>query len=297
MTDLNPALGLEVPRAHAPGSVKWHGRPIAELTPLASCKGRGIGRGCFVVGSGPSLADVDLARLDDHACFAVNGAIAGYAGLHRRPTHYVITDPDFVQHRFHLVEAAFAARPFFFLSAAAISAICEHDPSLLSCTPIALIETHFCRYGEPRLQPHEIERLVATHDALRALSWRIGFSRDIEIGLFSAHTVAYYPIQIASYMGFSEVYLLGVDLGSAGTQIRFYERNGAARPSRMDRDLEKYILPSFEVLAQVCREAPDFRVFNLSATSRLPAETIPRLSLADALERAALLRGGKERRQ
>lgn len=287
MTELNPALELEVPRSHAAGSIRWRGCQIAELVPLARSRDQGLGRSCFVIASGPSLADVDLTKLDDHACFAVNGAIARYAGLHKGPSHYVITDPDFIEHRFHLVEAAFATKPFFFLSAAAISAICERNPSLLSRSPVSLIETHFCRYGEARLEPHEIEQLVATHDSLHASSWRIGFSRDIEVGLFSAHTVAYYPIQIASYMGFSEVYLLGVDLGSTGAQVRFYELAGSARPSRMDRDLDKYILPSFAVLAQVCREAPDFRVYNLSAISRLPAETIPRLGLDEALNRAA----------
>lgn len=287
MTELNPALELEVPRTNASGSIRWRGCRIAELVPLTHTREQGKGHSCFVVASGPSLGEVDLTRLGDHACFGVNGAIARYAGLRRGPSHYVITDPDFIRHRFHLVEAAFATRPFFFLSAAAISSICERNPALLSRTSVSLIETHFCRYGEPRLEPHEIEHLVATHDTLSASSWRIGFSRDIEVGLFSAHTVAYYPIQIASYMGFSEVYLLGVDLGSTGAQVRFYERAGSARPSRMDRDLNKYILPSFAVLAQVCREAPDFRVFNLSPISRLPAETIPRLSLDEALKRAA----------
>lgn len=291
MADLHPDFSLIRPAGIHPGAVCWHGAEVGVLKPLAALKGVGRARGCFVVASGPSLATVNMGDLAGHASFAVNGAIARYDGNGPGPSYYVITDPDFVEHRFPLVEAAFAARPCFLLSAAAMSAICERSPSLFRDAEVSLIETHFCRYGQRRLEEPQIEALVAEHETLHAASGRIGFSCDAELGLFSAHTVAYYPIQIACYMEFAEVYLLGVDLGGSGDQVRFYERVGSARPSRLVRDLEKYILPSFAVLKRVTETHPEFRVYNLSASSRLPVELVPRLSLDAALAQAAALRG------
>ena len=289
MADLHPDFSLVLPASSRLGAVCWRGVEVGVLKPLARLKGIGRGRGCFVVASGPSLATVNVGALAGNASFAVNGAIARYDANTPGPNYYVITDPDFVEHRFPLVEAAFAARPYLLLSAAAMSAICERSPSLFRKADVSLIETHFCRYGQPRLKEPQIEALVAAHKTLHASSARIGFSCDAELGLFSAHTVAYYPIQIACYMGFSEVYLLGVDLGGSGNQIRFYERVGSARPSRLGHDLEKYILPSFSVLKRVTEAHPGFRVYNLSASSRLPAELVPRLTLDAALSRAAAL--------
>lgn len=285
MADIHPRFTL---RDHADGgrTAHWHQQTVAQLTPLQPLRASQRSESCYVLASGPSVADLDLGFIGDRALFGVNGAIAKLlrsdAALPRF-SHYVITDPDFVENRFELVRAVFAARPHLFLSAAAMSAICEREPMLLGQTPVSLIETHFCPYGKPRLSPAEIEALVARAPALTASSWRIGFSRDMELGLFSAHTVAYYALQIAAYIGFRNVFMLGTDFGSRGEQVRFYEGQGSARPSRMARDFDKFIRPSFEVLQQVCAADPTFQVYNLAADSRLPATIIPKLTPAESL--------------
>jgi hypothetical protein len=59
--------------------------------------------GCFVVGSGPSLQNVDLAALAGAATFGVNGTILKFLADGLQPTYYAITDPDFFQTRFEMV--------------------------------------------------------------------------------------------------------------------------------------------------------------------------------------------------
>ena len=281
MADLHPRFALA--NNGRERDIVWRGRRIAALVPLSAWRDAAREACCYVLASGPSMQAVDLAALGDAPAFGVNGAIAKFRDHpDMAPHYYVITDPDFVAHRFHLVAAAFARAPHFFLSAAAMSAICEQDPQLLATAPVSLIETHFCPYGRPRLSRAQIADLIARSPALYARDWRIGFSRDAELGLFSAHTVAYYAIQLACYMGYRHVFLLGLDFSAAGA-TRFYENGAAAMPSGMDTDYDKFIRPSFEVLQRVCAADPHFSVHNLSAQSRLPDSIVPKISVADSL--------------
>lgn len=262
----------------------WRGKPAAALQPLRPLRDSRRGESSFIVAAGPSIAALDLSAIAGQTLFGVNGSIAKFAGSDVRPSFYVITDANFVLNRFELVEAAFACRPHLFLTAKVMSAICEKNPALLGSAPVSLIETHFCPYNKPRYSREAITRLVEETPTLHASSWRIGFSRDIELGLFSAHTVVYYAIQIAAWMGYSPIFMLGTDFGSDGDQVRFYEQREQAQPSGMDRDFDKFIRPSFEVLQQVSRQMPALRVYNLSPSSRLSAEIIPKLSLNEALD-------------
>lgn len=295
MADLHPRFRIVADNSGRQ-IVQWRNRSVADLQPLSPLRGSQQGRSCFVLAAGPSLAEVDLAAVSGHSLFGVNGAVAKTVAAGRyerhRLTHYVITDRDFVEHRLGLVQAVFAAQPHVFLSAQAMSAICERDAQLLARAPVSLIETHFCPYGKPRLTPAQIEALTAATPTLYASSWRIGFSRDIEIALFSAHTVVFYAVQIAAYLGFRSIFMLGTDFGSDGAQVRFYEQRGGpfsrtARPSRMEKDFEKFIRPGFEAMQRACADDPGLQVYNLSPRSRLPESIIPRLTLDEAVRMAA----------
>lgn len=282
MADLHPCFAIA--ERNGERIVLWKNRRVAALVPLTKIKASAEHSACYVLASGPSMQSVELAQLGNAPQFGVNGAIAKFADHPElAPRYYVISDPDFIAQRFTLVEQVFARQPHVFLSAAALSAICEIDAALLATAPISLIETHFCPYGKPRLSRVQIAELVARSPALYARDWRIGFSKDIELGLFSAHTVAYYAIQIACYMGFKTVFLLGMDFQTVAGTTRFYEGGAAALPSGVDKDYEKFIRPSFEVLRRVCDEDPQFRVYNLSAQSRLADSIIPKISVMDAL--------------
>jgi KDO transferase-3 len=96
-------------------------------------------------------------------------------------------------------------------------------------------------------------------------------------------------MQIAYHLGFRRLFLLGMDLGGAGAAIRFYEDSASGRPSMLDQDYWRYILPSFQVLS-ASREKLGLTVYNLSPSSRLPESVIPKVSLDEALRLATLAR-------
>jgi KDO transferase-3 len=57
----------------------------------------------------------------------------------------------------------------------------------------------------------------------------------------------------------------------------------------LDRDYDDYILPSFQILGDLCR-AGELQVYNLSPASRLPDSIIPKVSYEEALEMTAGVR-------
>ncbi len=49
-----------------------------------------------------------------------------------------------------------------------------------------------------------------------------GFSWDLEEGIYSGYTISYFALQVALYMGFEEIFFLGLDLKNQGRQTHFF---------------------------------------------------------------------------
>jgi KDO transferase-3 len=122
---------------------------------------------------------------------------------------------------------------------------------------------------------------LVTNHALPGFRQRpLGFSRDMSEGFFDARTVAYLTLQLAYHLGFSKVFLVGVDLNEKSG--RFYEqREGINSPCGLDQHYYTRILPSFELMSKKVI-GDGFRVYNLSQCSRIPESVVPRVTLAHA---------------
>ena len=90
--------------------------------------------------------------------------------------------------------------------------------------------------------------------------------------------MAFIALQLAYHLGFTEIYLAGVDLDS--DRPRFYEDGRSpASPCGLDEHLHSRILPGLQVM-QTAMRAAGRQVFNLSNCSRIPADLIPLADLA-----------------
>ncbi len=49
-----------------------------------------------------------------------------------------------------------------------------------------------------------------------------GFSWDLEEGIYSGYTVSYYALHLAVYMGFKEIFYVGLDLRHEGFKTHFF---------------------------------------------------------------------------
>lgn len=154
-----------------------YGKALAEL------KGKYTGQRCFIIANGPSLRaeDLDLLQERGEITFGMNRIYKMFDQTSWRPTYYVCEDELIAQSQQKEIGAIESEEKFI---------------------PIELhwwhgVEITDCRYFH--LNYDEKERFP------------MSFSTDCAHQLDCRGTVTFTCMQLAAYMGFSEIYLLGVD--------------------------------------------------------------------------------------
>jgi KDO transferase-3 len=265
------------------GVIVWKNEEICTLVPMTHVLNTARSRTAYIVASGPSLKRLDITPLKNRYTFGVNGSIIKFLEQGICPEFYVIADEAFIYNRTYLLKDILQPSTHCFFTPQVLSAICEVDPELLKGHPkITLFDNHFKPYGKKALEYEDIVALSKKDSDIVTQDGRIGFSLNPEKGVFTAHTVPYFALQIAYGIGFREIYLVGLDLGSTNQETRFYEGGKSAMPSHLDRDYQRAILPSFEVVKELI-DKDVLKVFNLSPVSRLPDNVIPKKDFNDAI--------------
>lgn len=138
------------------------------------------GQRCFIIGNGPSLRIEDLEKLNENneICFGSNGIFYVYNETDWRPNYYTVT--DYVRYR-ELYDKI------------------EDIPS---------IKMFFRKFYNMENMNYMKNAYVYNSPPQRGF---FEFSEDITRAVYSGQSVTYNMLQIAAYMGFKEIYLLGVD--------------------------------------------------------------------------------------
>lgn len=136
------------------------------------------GKRCFIIGNAPSLKyeDLDILYSMNEICFGVNRIYKAFENTKWRPTYYVAVDYE----------------------------ICKNDYNIIENIDSIKFIRHF--FNEINWKSKNVYQFGGVS------SQNIEFSRDISKGVYIGNTVIYDSLQIAYYMGFEEIYLLGVDL-------------------------------------------------------------------------------------
>jgi len=287
MRHAHPDFRLDGPDGRQ-DTIYWCRSPVGQIQPLEQLA-PAVGRDCFILGTGPSINELDLSALRNRACIGVNGSIlkAEESGLVLRS--YLISDRHFFDQRFELVRKVLVSGTECLFSFRGLSIICERAPELLSDARVFLLNEITARYAEPKPDPARFDAAAAQdpdlvlHPTLRPSQGRIGFSRDIRKGVFTGQTIIFSALQAAVWLGYTRLFILGMDLGGTGDRTRFYETGEQAMPMRLERDYQAFIQPAFET-ARGLFDRLGIKVYNLSANSRLPAKIVPKRSFAEALE-------------
>ena len=147
---------------------------------LKGLKGTKKGKRCFIIGNGPSLRVEDLERLTKEDCFGANRIYKVFSQTSWRPTYYSIVD---------------------------WRGLDNDEVNALD------VQTLFL--GDYYLRKHRIERddyyVFYGHRLLDTKYDSFRFSSDISKEIFVGATVTFVNIQIAAYLGYDEIYLLGMD--------------------------------------------------------------------------------------
>lgn len=107
-----------------------------------------------------------------------------------------------------------------------------------------------------------------------------GFSTDLAEGVYSGYTISYLAMQLAAYMGFSEIIYLGLDLQNDGHNTHFFGQDFCSR----NHDSTEFprMRKMLEVGASRVKEL-GIRLFNCSPTGILNG--FESISFEDAIAR------------
>jgi hypothetical protein len=133
------------------------------------------GKRCFIIGNGPSLKPEDLEKLKNEYTFASNKIYKIFNKTTWRPTFYMVVDPTVLGENVEDINSVEA-------------------------------ETKFTLIGYKRFFNADIYFNNNLYKKNKG-----SFSTNIMESLYSSGSVSYHLLQVAYYLGFSEVYLLGHD--------------------------------------------------------------------------------------
>lgn len=148
---------------------------------LLKLKDKHKGERCFIIGNGPSLNEIDLTKLKDEVTFGVNAIYTNVDKMGFMPTYYVVEDIFVAEDRSEEINTFKGSIKFF----GNYFRYCLDESD-----DVLWLNVRF-RYDEYKNFPH--------------------FSKNALRQVWTGGTVSYLNLQLAYYMGFSEVYLIGFD--------------------------------------------------------------------------------------
>lgn len=146
---------------------------------LKQFKNRHSGKRCFIIGNGPSLTIEDLERLRSETTFAANKIYLAFDKTDWRPSYYVVEDDHMIR---------------------------QHHESIRQLSGFVKFVSD--DWGSSFRAADEV---IVYPRTLLDLNRFPRFSGNAGRHVFCGYMVTYISLQLAYFMGFERVYLLGVD--------------------------------------------------------------------------------------
>ena len=211
----------------------------------------------FIIGSGPSIRTQAIGRLENKNTILLNGAVTLIKDADLHPLCVLVVDELFCRKRLDLL-ASVPEGTNMVLTFPAIKEIAFERPDIIRRNRIFLLH----------------EKNQDFHGKLGVDTYNLSQFDKPTHGVFRAGTVMSAGIQLAAFMKVPNVYLLGLDIGNAETEPRFYETGHDKIRTGLLRDYDELILP-FMKLAAAWYEQHEYRIFNCSPVTKLPYSVIP----------------------
>lgn len=236
---------------------------------LSNLYNKYLGRRCFIIGNGPSLNLHDLSLLKDEYTFAVNSFFYKTKETGFRPTFYVVEDTSVMKENLDEIKKYQAQYRFF--------------PTIYKNLIPKDLNTFFFTMNRGFYEKSSPNYCVPR------------FSTDISKEIFCGQSVTYINLQLAYFMGFSEVYLIGMDfsyiipkshkrvgdvLFSDGDDMNHFHKDyfGAGKiwkDPKLDRVAQNY------KMAKLVFESTNRKIYNASVGGNL--NIFPRVDYNDIL--------------
>ncbi|WP_430401871.1 FkbM family methyltransferase [Hyphomonas sp.] len=236
---------------------------------LRALKERRKRKRCFIIGNGPSLKNTDLSFLNREDTFVTNGFFLKLPDLGWAPTYYVVEDHLVAEDRAHEINLL---RGFTKLFPASLRYVLTPDS-----------DTVYFDHRPRKSFPHGFD-----------------FSFDADENTYAGGTVTFTCMELAAYLGYEEIYLIGVDADYAIPKDAEVSGGGRVKELDMASDDPNHFHPDYfgkgkrwhepnvDVMIQAYQEAKracdarGLRIINATVGGRL--EVFPRVSYNSLFE-------------
>lgn len=239
------------------GFLRCYGLLGKQYSDLHDLKDRYTGNRCFIICTGPSLTIDDLNKITNEYTFGMNSICLLADKTNFRPTFYGCNDLGvYNKLKFNMEQ------------------YCGDSVEVF-------VSDRIKRHGKIKNNWHVFPENVAYHtfDRWFRQDFWCKFSADCYRTVYGMHSITHSLIQIAVYMGFKEIYLLGADCSfTQGKKIHFQDYG--VPDTTIDTARERNIAGYEEVKKQMKKYG--FRVFNATRGGKL--EVFERVNLDELLK-------------
>lgn len=235
--------------------------------PLMKYKGIHKGKRCFIIATGPSLTVDDLELIKNEYCIGVNSCIKAFSKTDWRPTYLCISDQRVWDSIGREVDSVTKEIETLFLGRPGIKSNSENVVYFSRDErPSTYIETEFYKKYKKKNEKYDFY-----------------ISQHMNRYFCDGPTVVFTAIQLAIYMGFSEIYLLGTDCnytgGNAYSTIAQYQNE-----IRLPDDVENKLFGGYRAVKRdIEKYGLNTTVYNATRGGKL--EVFPRRTLESILQK------------
>ncbi len=170
---------------------------------IETFKNKYEGDRCFIIATGPSLRVDDVNKLKNEHTFVVNSFYRIFEKTDFRPSFYVTLEPG--ADKGFLRNGAYEPQKYSRI-ASFMNAKDKGKYKGIVYLPVCY-QNHYYRLLTPGFDYRK----------------NLKYTEDLLWGIYDKYTVTTAVIDIALYMGFKEIYLLGVDCNFHGDKVHFVE--------------------------------------------------------------------------
>lgn len=207
-----------------------------------------LGERCFIVATGPSLSQSQLNMIKNEKTIGVNALCMKFKEMDWHTTYFVISD---------------------------LAAYTKLSPILNESN----IE-FFSAYKSNDVNENIVYLPTDIHNSYMVNYSKKEFVNDIELGCGNGNTVVLHAIQLAVYMGFKKIYLVGVDCNYKPNNGKLYFIDHNIR-GREQQSAGNRMIADFESIKRYERYW-GIKIYNASNGGML--ETFPRCNLSDIIQ-------------
>lgn len=221
---------------------------------LKDLKGKFTGKRCFIVCTGPSLTIEDLELLKNEYVFGMNSTSMILDKTSWRPDFYGVQDPAVYERIKDFVNKSNNGQVFV-----PIGFKKKYN------TPENWIYFPVC-YSYNLFECYKLKKYFAK------------FSSDSYVKVYNGFSISYSLVQIAYYLGFTEIYLLGADCSYSTSGKNHFAEHGHV-PGNLD--ISTYRLITIYGYLRKFADKMGFKVYNATRGGML--EEFKRVKLEDVL--------------